>query len=194
MSPSSTFSAGISRQRSQTMAPGILGPWRRSARAAYDGINWPVFENAAKKMSTSQFFHGSARGPGPKPISDEKCNIDILSWPLYFSILKKKNVIIFSPGYLVCKLERLVSDFRQGVEKNLSLTRSKEVRPSFHEQWRKRSRHFGSHRRSQAAAVVPGGIAPARRCHPHSSRAPGRRGATPHLTRMARCRLRTSCR
>ena len=30
MSPSSTFSAGISRHRSQTMAPGILGLWRRS--------------------------------------------------------------------------------------------------------------------------------------------------------------------
>ena len=81
----------------------------------------------------------------------------------------------------------------RGFEKNLSLTRSKEVRPSFHEQWRKRSRHFGSHQRSQAAAVVPG-IAPRRRCQTQSSRAPGRRGATPHLTRMARRRLRTSCR
>ena len=34
MSPSSTFSAGISRHRSQTMPPCILGPWRRSN---YDG-------------------------------------------------------------------------------------------------------------------------------------------------------------
>jgi len=49
-----------------------------AARAAYNGINWPVFENAAKKMSTSQYFHGSAGGPGPKPISDEKCKVDIL--------------------------------------------------------------------------------------------------------------------
>ena len=49
-----------------------------AVRAAYNGMNWPVFENAAKKMSTSQFFHGSARGPGPKPISDEKCKVDIL--------------------------------------------------------------------------------------------------------------------
>jgi hypothetical protein len=40
-------------------------------------INWPVFENATTKMSTSPFFHGSARGPGPKLMSDEKCKVDI---------------------------------------------------------------------------------------------------------------------
>ena len=32
-------------------------------------------------MRTSQFFHGSARGPGPEPISDEQCKIHILEWP-----------------------------------------------------------------------------------------------------------------
>jgi len=52
-------------------------------------MNWPAFENAAKKMSTSQFFHGSARGPGPKPIPDEKCKVDILKWPLFD--FEKKN-------------------------------------------------------------------------------------------------------
>tara|TARA_B100000524_G_scaffold202066_1_gene105312 strand:+ start:254 stop:508 length:255 start_codon:yes stop_codon:yes gene_type:complete len=41
-------------------------------------INWPIFEIATTKMSTSQFFHGSARGPGLKPISDEKCKVGIL--------------------------------------------------------------------------------------------------------------------
>jgi len=36
------------------------------------------FLELGKKMSTSQFFHGSARGAGPKPISDEKCKVGIL--------------------------------------------------------------------------------------------------------------------
>ena len=40
-----------------------------------------------------------------------------------------------------------------------------------HDQWRKRSRPFGSHQRSQAAAVVPG-IALARRCRPPQQPSP----------------------
>ena len=42
------------------------------------------------------------------------------------------------------------------------------------------ARHFGSHQRSQAAAVVPG-IAPAQRCHPTAAELP-----------VAEARLRTS--
>jgi len=39
-----------------------------AARAAYNGMNWPVFENSAKE--NANFLPGSAWGPGPKPISD----------------------------------------------------------------------------------------------------------------------------
>ena len=96
MSSSSTYSAGISRHRSQTIAPCILGPWRRPTKQLRlppgRPINWPVSENATTKMSTSHFFHGSARGPGPKPISDEKCKVDIYNGHCFISILKKKNV------------------------------------------------------------------------------------------------------
>ena len=57
-------------------------------------------------MSTSQFFHGSARGLGPKPISDEKCNVRFnvnvdIFYNGHFSILKKKMffLIRYVPTY-----------------------------------------------------------------------------------------------
>ena len=69
-----------------------------AARAAYNGINWPVFENAAKKNVYLTVFHVSARGPGPKPISDEKCKVDIFLRPLFD--FEKNIFFIFFPDSL----------------------------------------------------------------------------------------------
>ena len=82
MSPSSTFSAVASHAINHKRWR--LAVWGHgdeaiamAARAAY--IDWPVRENATTNMrrrtSQLQFFCGSARGPGPKPISDEICKV-----------------------------------------------------------------------------------------------------------------------
>ena len=48
-----------------------------AARGTYNGINWPVFENAAKNVYLTVFSR-IGQGAGPKPMSDEKCKLDIL--------------------------------------------------------------------------------------------------------------------
>ena len=114
---------------------------------------------------------------------------------IYLYIYLYLFIYLFRFIQRVCKLERLVTDFRQevlekicrGFGKNLSSNAKQGIPCILHDQWRKRSLPFGRLQRSQAAAVVPG-IAPARRCRPRSSRPPSRRGAAPHPTRMARCR------
>ena len=93
MSPSSTFSAGISRHRSQTMAPGILEPCgdeapAMAARAAYNGINWPVFEKAAKKMRQHHSFFTDRPG-GRAPSRYPMRNARLTFYNGHFSILKK---------------------------------------------------------------------------------------------------------
>jgi hypothetical protein len=37
-----------------------------AARAAYNGINWPVFENAAKKNVNLTVFSRIGQGAGPQ--------------------------------------------------------------------------------------------------------------------------------
>jgi len=54
-------------------------------------------------MSTSQFFHGSARGPGPKPISDEKCKVHII---IIMLMVMEKPEKDFPPGRPVARSPR----------------------------------------------------------------------------------------
>jgi len=37
-----------------------------AARAAYNGINWPVFENSAKENANSTVFTRVGQGAGPQ--------------------------------------------------------------------------------------------------------------------------------